>query len=259
MNLFISKIHEILHKIRTFAIRHIVKPECSGEHIDNRKPKEDTEMKEYKLEQFLQDPEADLGTGLLATRGFGFCFTLKQLHRWDKTEDGISILPFGGIGGKLEQNELPGASLHREAIEEVGSDVDIAEHRGNETILMDSESIEKISLATDLQNEPLPIIIFRSPRAEIGRKPFTNVLIYAGRFTSGEIRPIDDPALIELEAELLLQLAEKPMSVKEFQKAGGKITSRIDLPDDGILNPIGTAIAAARCLKAGLLTSRILD
>jgi len=259
MNLFISKIHEILHKIRTFAIRHIVKPECSGEHIDNRKPKEDTEMKEYKLEQFLQDPEADLGTGLLATRGFGFCFTLKQLHRWDKTEDGISILPFGGIGGKLEQNELPGASLHREAIEEVGSDVDIAEHRGNETILMDSESIEKISLATDLQNEPLPIIIFRSPRAEVGRKPFTNVLIYAGRFTSSEIRPIDDPALIELEAELLLQLAEKPMSIKEFQKAGGKITSRIDLPDDGILKPIGTAIAAAHCLKAGLLTSQILN
>ena len=78
MNLFISKIHEILDKIRTFAIRYIVKLECSGEHIDNRKPKEDTEMKEYKLEQFLQDPEADLGTGLLATRGFGFCFTLKQ-------------------------------------------------------------------------------------------------------------------------------------------------------------------------------------
>lgn len=55
MNLFISKIHEILDKIRTFAIRCIVKPERSGEHIDNRKPKEDTEMKEYKLEQFLQD------------------------------------------------------------------------------------------------------------------------------------------------------------------------------------------------------------
>jgi len=259
MNLFISKIHNILDKIHLFTIKYKVKPERSGEHIDNQKLKEDTEMKEYKLEHFLQDPEADLGTGLLATRGFGFCFTLKQPHRWGKTEGSTAILPFGGIGGKLEPNELPGASLHREAIEEVGSDVDIADHRSNETILMDSESIEKMSLATDLPNEPLPIIIFRSPRAEAGRKPFTNVLIYAGRFISSEIRPIDDPALIEMETELLLQLAEKPMSVKEFQKAGGKITSRIDLPDDGILKPIGTAIAAARCLKAGLLTSRILD
>jgi len=258
MNLFISKIHNILDKIRLFAIKYKVKPERSGEHIDNQKLKEDTEMKEYKLEQFLQDSEADLGTGLLATRGFGFCFTLKQPHRWGKTEEGISILPFGGIGGKLEPNELPSASLHREAIEEVGSDVNITDHHGN-TILMDSESIEKIYLATDLPNEPLPIIIFRSPRAEAGRKPFTNVLIYAGRFASGEIRPIDDPALIELGADLLLQLAEKPMSVNEFQKAGGKITSRINLPNDGILKPIGTAIAAARCLKAGLLTSRILD
>jgi len=258
MNLFISKIHEILDKIRTFVIRYIVKSECSGEHIDNQKPKEDTEMKAYKLEQFLQDSQSDLGTGLLATRGFGFCFTLKQPHRWGKTEEGFPTLPFGGIGGKLEQNELPAASLHREAIEEVGSDVEIAEH-GNEIILMDSDSIQKISLTTDLPNESLPIIIFRSPRAEAGRKPFTNVLIYTGRFTSTEIRPIDDPALIELGAELLLRLAEKPMSIKEFRQAGGKITSRIELPDDGILKPIGTAIAAARCLKTGAITSQILE
>jgi len=259
MNLFISKIHDILDKIRLFAIKYKVNPERSGEHIDDQKPKEDTEMKEYKLEQFLQDPDADIGTGLLATRDFGFCFTLKQPHRWGKTEEGTPVLPFGGIGGKLEPNELPGASLHREAIEEVGSDVNIANRRGNETILMDSKSIEKISLATDLPDEPLPIIIFRSPRTEAGRKPFTNVLIYTGRFTSSEIRPIDDPAIIELSTDLLLQLAKKPMSVKEFQEAGGKITSRIDLPDDGILKPIGTAIATAYCLKAGLLTSRILD
>lgn len=214
-------------------------------------------MKEYKLEQFLQDPEADLGTGLLATRGFGFCFTLKQPHRWGETGEGFPLLPFGGIGGKLEKGELPAASLHREVIEEVGLDVEIAEH-GDETILVDSDSIQKIFLTTDLPNEPLPIIIFRSPRAEAGRKPFTNVLIYAGKFTSNEIKPIDDPALIELDAELLLRLAEEPMSVKGLQQAGGKITSRIELPDDGMLKPIGTAIAAVRCLKAGAITSQIL-
>jgi len=215
-------------------------------------------MKEYKLEQFLQDPQTDLGTGLLITCGFGFCFVLKQPHRWGKTEEGTPILPFGGIGGKVEEGELPADSLHREAIEEVGSDVEIAKH-GNETILMDSDSIQQISLATDLPNEPLPIIIVRSPRAEAGRKPFTNVLIYAGKFTSSKIRPIDDPALIELNGELLLRLMEKPMSVKEFQEAGGKITARIDLPNNGILKPIGTAIAAARCLKAGAITPKILE
>jgi hypothetical protein len=44
-------------------------------------------------------------------------------------------------------------------------------------------------------------------------------------------------------------IADKPMTVKEFQEAGGKITSRINLPENGILKPIGTAIAIARCLK----------
>lgn len=257
MDLLFRKIHHLLDKIRVFAIKYVAKPEYSGKHIDNKKHKEDTEMKECKLEQFLQDPQADLGTGLLVTRGFGFCFALKQPHRWGETEEGFQLLPFGGIGGKLEEGESPASSLHREAIEEVGSDVEIAEH-GNEAILMDPSSIQKISLTTDLPNEPLPIIIFRSPRAEAGRKPFTNVLIYTGKFTSSEIRPIDDPALIELDAELLLRLAEKPISVKEFQQAGGKITSRIELPDNGILKPIGTAIAAARCLKAGVITPQIL-
>lgn len=92
-------------------------------------------------------------------------------------------------------------------------------------------------------------------KAEAGRKPFTNVLIYAGRFTSSKIRPIDDPALIELRTELLLRLSEKPISVKEFQQEGGKITSRIELPDNGFLKPIGTAVAIARCLRAGIITS----
>lgn len=212
-------------------------------------------MKSYKLEQFLEDPMADIGTGLLVTRGFGFCFTLKQPHRWGKTEDDSLLLPFGGIGGKLEKLELPATSLHRESIEEVESDVEIIEH-GNEVVLMDSDSIEKIFLSTDLPNEPLPIIIFRSPRAEARRKPFTNVLIYAGKFISNEIKPTDDPAIIELDAELLLRLADNPMSISEFYKAGGKITSKIELPDNGFLKPIGTAIAIARCLKAGIISSK---
>ena len=205
-----------------------------------------------KFEQIINDPHVDNGTGLLVTRGFGFCFTLKQPQRWGKTDDGSPSLPFGGIGGKLEPGELPAASLHREALEEVGSDVEIIDNKG-EVIMMDADSINKIILSTDIPNEPLPSIIFRSPRAEPGRKPITNVLIYFGKFTSADIKPLDDPALIELDQKLLLAMVDKPMTVKEFQQAGGKITSRIELPENGVLKPIGTAVAAARCMKAGLI------
>lgn len=217
---------------------------------------ENKKMKKYKLEQFLQDPQADIGTGLLVTRGFGFCFTLKDPSRWGKTQDGLPQLIFGGIGGKLEQDELPGDSLHRETIEEVGSDVKIVRY-SEKTILMDSNSIEEISLSTDIPNEPLPFIIFRSPRGEVGRKPFTNILIYIGEFVSSSIRPIDDPAIIELDESLLLRLAEESISLEEFKQAGGRITSRIELPDYGILKPIGTAIAIVRCLQIGIVNSII--
>lgn len=213
-------------------------------------------MKKYNLEKFLVNPRADVGTGVLVSRGFGFCFVLKQPHRWGKDEKGTPVLPFGGIGGKLEENELPSACVRREAIEEVGSDLEIIEI-GKKAILMDQKVIQKISLSTSLEEEPLPIIIFRSPRAEVGRKPFTNVLIYLAKFISKEIQPIDDPALIELNSDLLIKMVKNPITVEEFQKAGGRITSRIDLPKKGFLKPIGTAFAAARCLEEGLINNLI--
>ena len=213
-------------------------------------------MRKYRLEEFLKDSQADVGTGLLVSRNFGFCFVLKQPHRWSKTKKGEIVLPFGGIGGKLEKGELPSQSVHRESLEEVGSDVEIIE-TGKEVILIDEESISQITLSTSLKKEPLPVIIFRSPRAEPERKPYTNVLIYLAKFLSKEIKPLDDPALIELNVNLLIRIGESPLTVKEFQKAGGKITSRIKLPENGILKPIGTALAAARCLKKGILTEEI--
>jgi hypothetical protein len=202
----------------------------------------------YLLEDFLNDPNSDVGTGLLITRGHGFCFTLKQPHRWGKTPEGITLLPFGGIGGKLEKNELPSHSLHREAKEEVGSDVEIISSNGK-AILISNEKIEKISLSTKLGQEPLPCIIYKSPKTEPGRKPFTNVLIYGGIFLSNQIFPLDDPAILEIEPELLIEIAERPTSLKEFCQKGGRMISRIEIPSNGILKPIGTAKALYLCLK----------
>jgi hypothetical protein len=209
-------------------------------------------MNNYKLEDFLNDPNADVGSGLLVSSEFGLCFTLKQKHRWSNNEIGAPVLPFGGIGGKLNNNELPSDSLHREAQEEVGSDIEIID-KGNDVILINKEKVKKITLATNILNEPLPLIIFRSPRAELGRKQFTNVLIYTGKFISEDIKPLDDPALLEIKPKLLKKMVETPMTVSDFYKAGGRITSNIELPENGILKPIGTAMAAVLCFNAGLI------
>jgi hypothetical protein len=74
-------------------------------------------------------------------------------------------------------------------------------------------------------------------------------LIYSGIFLSNQIFPLDDPAILEMGTDLLIEIAEKHTSLKEFHEKGGKIISRIEIPFNGILKPIGTAKALYLCLK----------
>jgi len=63
--------------------------------------------KRYLLEQFLNDSQCDVGTGLLISRGFGFCFVLKQPYRWGQNEDGIPILPFEELEENSKKTNYP--------------------------------------------------------------------------------------------------------------------------------------------------------
>ncbi|MEI6191065.1 MAG: NUDIX domain-containing protein [bacterium] len=204
-----------------------------------------------KLEELLNDYNSDYSTGLLIDRGVGFCFTIKKTDRWI-FEKNNTYIPFGGIGGKIEANESPTVALHRESLEEVGSDVIIKSNK-SKLILVTNNEIERVNLSTDILGEPLPLIIYKSPHAEIDRKPFTNVIIYSGEFTSNDIQPMDEPAIIEINRDLLLRVVDEKITIKDFKLAGGKIDSRIELPEDGILKPVGTAIATAICIKKGLI------
>lgn len=213
-------------------------------------------QKSYNFREFLLDPRVDITTGVIVSREGRFHFVLLQSGQWKKDEKGRLIMPFVGIGGRVKGGESPIEAVHREAVEEVGVDVKILGQRET-IILMNLERIVKIKVKP--WKEELPLIVFRMSSQQPDRKPIINVLIYAAKFTPGEIKPLDNPAIIELDTKLLMNTLKEPMSLEKFRAYGGKIISRIELPENGFLKPIGTAYAVGICLQRKIIDKKFLS
>jgi hypothetical protein len=208
----------------------------------------------FSLEAYLNDPTADISVSVVIKQAKRFIFIVQPKNRWKK-EGNKTIIPFGGIGGKLEKGETLDTALQRECREEIGTDVHIINNRTGEICVINPSSKNKIfKLHTDSIHKNNPIFIFRNPRAEIGRKAYTNIIVFQGTPLNHTFQLHENPALITMSQDLLETCVKKrDITVSEFCDKGGNIQGIANIPLDGILYPTPTPRGLSYLIKNSIL------
>ena len=189
--------------------------------------------------ELINDPKADLSVAMFAMVGDKLCFVIQPEKRWGKNELGQITLPFGGIGGKVEQGEELLSALARECKEEVGCDCEIVPNQKTFIPIITKNS----TIFTEIKNAPyaLPEFIFKNQKSEPGRKDYTYVFVYRSNLLKPEnMAPLDNPAIIMMKQDLFLKVMSNQITLKEAKEEGAIVNTVITLPEEGILWPTPT-------------------
>ncbi len=156
---------------------------------------------------------------------------------------------YAGIGGHREQGESWVECARREAIEEIGVDVELIPSHGTWIVPSDGKS-ERIVVA----DEPRPMALYRmihpenAPRAG---ETYHIVIYRAALLEPPSDMPIDEVrGIIALSPEQVIQVPQRKPSIAELISEGAEIVSLARPVDmDTRLYPIGTAAALAAILR----------
>ena len=156
---------------------------------------------------------------------------------------------YAGIGGHLEPGEDWLACAHREALEEVGTDVEI-QSAPVTWYIPQSSPARKL----EVTDRPRPMALYEmihppgTPRAgELYR-----IIVYQARLSSLPSRLQEDEvqAIIALTREQVIRGPERKPTLTELLDEGGQIVASAEPIDGRIrLYPLGTARALAYVLR----------
>ncbi len=156
---------------------------------------------------------------------------------------------YAGIGGHREQGESWVECAHREAIEEIGVDVELLPSHYTWVVSSDGEA-ERIVVS----EEPRPMALYRmihpenAPRAG---ETYHIVIYRAALLEPPYDMPIDEVrGIIALSPEQVIEGPQRKPSIAELISEGAEIVSLARHVDMGTrLYPIGTAAALAAILR----------
>ena len=156
---------------------------------------------------------------------------------------------YAGIGGHREEGESWVECAHREAIEEMGVDVELVPSHDTWIVSSDGEA-ERIVVSDELR----PMALYRmihpedAPRAG---ETYHIVIYRAALLEPPSDVPIDEVrGIIALSPEQVIQAPQRKPSIAELISEGAEIVSLAKLVDlNTLIYPIGTASALATVLR----------
>jgi 8-oxo-dGTP pyrophosphatase MutT (NUDIX family) len=172
-----------------------------------------------------------------------FLFVVQEQNEWQNDTQGGLMVPFGGIGGKVEDGENLYEALEREFQEEVATSVQAVSSPFNTALFVRNEL--QLIQSNELMTLPVrPLFVCLNPYDRPGHKSQTNIFAFACTIPIEDIRPGDNPAVIAVSRSLLKRLVTEVMTVREAEEAGLRILAGIRPPPDAIF----MALPTPRCL-----------
>ncbi|MBT3346278.1 MAG: NUDIX hydrolase [Gemmatimonadetes bacterium] len=170
---------------------------------------------------------------------------VRKTHKWEQRPDGVHVIGIGGIGGTMEEGESPLETLQREAVEEIGCPVEL--WSASSTIV---ESPAEVRVVTGLDVDGLcPAMVWEvtDPTYQVGAK----VVVYLAQATR-DPQPGDLPAILLADPAWITTMSSEFVSTREAVNAGVEVRSRVDMPENGLFQPVNTlrrllAVRASHC------------
>lgn len=156
---------------------------------------------------------------------------------------------YAGIGGHMEEGESWVECAHREAIEELGVDVELLP--SEDTWIVSSEGEAERAVISD---EPRPMALYRMVHPEGSPRPggIYHIVIYAAELLEPPAElPIDEVrGVIALTREQVVRGPLGKPSIAKLVSEGAEIISLAEPVEmDTLIYPIGTASALAAVLR----------
>lgn len=177
----------------------------------------------------------------------GFIFIIQPMDRWRKDSHGNFLIPYGGIGGKVDSNESMTQALKREFKEEIDCDIKIKDN-SSEIVLISAKSISytNLDIKTLFDLKQIPIYLCINKNTEKNRKSYTFIFTYEVTLDIETINPLDNPAVIEIPYDILEMVNKGGFSLRDLIDKGGILIKNKNLPMNLKLYSTPTSLALAR-------------
>jgi len=187
--------------------------------------------------------DSEKGAGLLIKVGPHYIFQVSgEKH---SVSDGERF--FSGIGGHVEVGESFVDAALREAIEEIGTEVELL---SSEKTYYLKHTGQIIGLSLDEEITPLMIYEMVHPKGTPKEGKLYYIVIFIAEFKGdiGELDPQEVSAILGLKKEQIMEYVDKMVSIEKILEQGG-VVIRGKISAGTILFPLGTAAAFGKLLR----------